>query len=273
MKNISVKTFFFSTTQTTKKIVAGIAGGLARMSGGKEVEDVDFTLPGTRKEPASFGGQDFVVAGIPVYAGRVPNVLLKYLRTVRGNGARAVAVAVYGNRHYDDALVEWKDILEEGGFKVIAAGAFIGEHSFSRILGAGRPDAHDMVQVEEFARRIYAKLSTQTLLEGVSLAGDRPYRPYYQPKDKDDSPVSILKVVPKTSSDCIRCGLCAALCPMGSIDEDDPSAITGICIKCCACIKYCPAGAKYFDDANYLWHKQELEDAFTLPRREPEFFF
>jgi ferredoxin len=60
---------------------------------------------------------------------------------------------------------------------------------------------------------------------------------------------------------------------MGSIDEDDPSAITGICIKCCACIKYCPTGAKYFDDPNYLWHKQELEEAFTSPRREPEFFF
>ena len=108
MKNVFVKTFFFSTTQTTKKIVTGIAGGLARMSGGKEVEDVDFTLPGARKEPASFGGQDLVVAGIPVYAGRVPNLLLKYLRTLRGNGARAIAVAVYGNRHYDDALVVWK---------------------------------------------------------------------------------------------------------------------------------------------------------------------
>jgi ferredoxin len=59
---------------------------------------------------------------------------------------------------------------------------------------------------------------------------------------------------------------------MGSIDVDDVSEIKGICIKCCACIKKCPVQAKYFDDANYLRHKSELENTYSSVRREPEFF-
>jgi len=271
--NFSINTFYFSATETTKKIVTGIAGKLAESSGGKAAENVDFTLPDARRSPASFTPQDLVVAGLPVYAGRVPNVLLNYLNETQGNGALTVAVVVYGNRHYDDALVEWRDILVSRGFKVIAAGAFIGEHSFSRILGQNRPDQQDLSRVAEFAGLIYQKLTAfQNAPKTVSVPGNKPYQPYYRPKDKDGNPVSILKVVPKTSDDCIHCGLCVSLCPVGSIDADDESRITGICIKCCACIKNCPMEAKYFDDENYLWHKQELENAFSSPRREPEFF-
>lgn len=80
------------------------------------------------------------VFGTPVIAGRVPNVLLKYLADIRGNGALGVPVVLYGNRNYDDALIELRDIMEAGGIRTIAAGAFIGEHSFSKVLGAGRPD-------------------------------------------------------------------------------------------------------------------------------------
>ncbi len=273
MMNKAIKTFYFSATGATKKIADAIAGELAKRFGVQSVGNVDFTLPEGRKEPASFSRQDIVVAGVPVYAGRVPNVLLKYLNTIHGNGALAVAVVAYGNRHYDDSLVEWRDILKSRGFQVVAAGAFIGEHSFSKILGGDRPDAQDMACVKAFARRIFEKLAaSHGRAETLSVPGNQPYQPYYRPKDKDGNPASILKVVPKTSIDCISCGLCASLCPMGSIDADDPSRITGICIKCCACIKNCPVAAKYFDDANFLWHKKELEVAFSSPRREPEFF-
>ncbi len=84
--------------------------------------------------------------------------------------------------------------------------------------------------------------------------------------------MDIRKVTPKTGDGCIRCMLCARVCPMGSIDFNDPSRMTGICIKCGACIKLCPQSAKYYDDENYLWHKRELEEKLTT-RREPELFF
>jgi len=267
-----INTLYFSATGTTKKIVTGIANRLSEnIVGNIEINTVDFTLPEPRKQAASFAKEDIVVVGVPVYAGRVPNVLLKYLKTIAGNGASAVAVVVYGNRNYDDALIELKELLELDGFRVVAGGAFIGEHSFSRTLGENRPDEHDMAAAVDFAGRIYKKMTAPGEIPTVAVKGNKPYRDYYKPRDKNGNPVDIRKVSPKTNSDCIDCKLCAESCPMGSIDAGDVSRVTGICIKCCACIKNCPVGAKYFDDENYLRHKQELEMQFT-ERREPEVF-
>ncbi len=268
-----ISTLYFSPTGTTEKIVSGIAEKIGENCGGQIVLDnMDFTLPGVREKTVSFDEDTLVVAGVPVYAGRVPNVLLKFFDKISGNGATAVAVVLYGNRDYDDALLEFKDILESRGFTVVAGGAFIGEHSFSTTLAGNRPDGRDMDVAAAFADKVYEKINTPGKTSSVVVKGNRPYRAYFRPKGPDGKSVSILKVAPKTNGDCIGCHLCAEICPMGSIDADDVSKITGICIKCCACIKRCPAGAKYFDDENYLRHKRELEEAYTASRREPEYF-
>ncbi len=271
--NRKINTLYFSPTGTTEKIVIGIAEKIAENYGGEiEINNIDVTLPEARKKALSFDKDTLVIAGVPVYAGRVPNVLLKFLSTISGNGATAVAVVLYGNRDYDDALIEFKHILEADGFSVIAGGAFIGEHSFSTTLAGNRPDQQDMAAAAYFAVKIVDKLKTPGEIPGVVVKGNIPYRDYYRPMDQNGNPVSILKVTPKTNSDCIDCKLCAEVCPMGSIDSENVSKITGICIKCGACIKKCPVGAKYFDDENYLRHKHELEAEFTGRRMEPECF-
>lgn len=270
--NKKINTMYFSATDTTKKVVTGIAKKFSENIDREiNINNIDFTLPEARKKPVSFTEEDIVIIGVPVYAGRVPNVLLKYLNIVTGNGALAVAVVVYGNRNYDDALIELKDILELNRFKVIAGGAFIGEHSFSKILGKDRPDEKDMAIVSDFANQIYRKITTQDKLESVVVNGNEPYRKYYMPKNRNGEPADIRKVTPKTNSDCNNCKLCAAVCPMGSIDYENTSKLNGICIKCGACIKKCPTHAKYYDDENYLKHKHELELEFAC-RREPELF-
>lgn len=267
--NHHVHACYFSATGTTEKIVLEVAGKLSEKAG-KSLDRVDFTLPQARENPCFFGEDDFVIVGVPVYAGRVPNVLLKYLKSVRGNGALAAAVVLYGNRDYDDALIELRDILTEDGFRVIAGAAFIGEHSFSRILGKGRPDQNDLAKADRFAELIDHKLALGKL-DTVDVKGNVPYRSYFKPKDSKNQPVDIRKVQPKTAETCTHCMTCAKVCPMGSISQDDSSLLTGICIKCGACVKKCPVGAKYFDDPDYLKHKTEMEIGLTA-RKEPELF-
>lgn len=263
---------YFSATDTTKKIVCSIAEKISEnIYGERNVNNIDFTSLDVRKKAVSFSEEDIVVVGVPVYAGRVPNILLKYLNSIVGNGALAISVVVYGNRNYDDALIELKDILELDGFKVIAGAAFVGEHSFSNTLAKNRPDKKDMNIANGFANQIYKKLMTQEQIQTVSVKGNKPYRKYYMPQDINGNPFDIRKVKPKTNNNCIDCKLCANVCPMGSIDSKDVSKLNGICIKCCACIKKCPVNAKYFDDMNYLKHKNELEYNFK-ERREPEIF-
>ncbi len=267
---MEINAMYFSATGTTERIIKKLSYELSMQSGKTHINFIDFTLPGVRKEPISFNAEDIVIIGVPVYAGRVPNVLLSYLNAIKSEGSLAVAVVVYGNRNYDDALIELIKILKLNNFKVIAAGAFIGEHSFSDVLAKDRPDEDDLVIVSNFSKQIYEKLSAQNKKE-ANVPGSIPCRPYYKPKDKHGNPIDIRKVTPKTNDNCTDCKLCVSVCPMGSIDYNNVSKFNGICIKCGACIKKCPVNAKYYDDENYLRHKYELEIEFAY-RKEPELF-
>ena len=254
---------YWSATGTTQTVVCTIAQTLAQCAG-TQIQEIDFTLPAARTVVQTFTEDDLVVFGTPVYAGRVPNVLLNYLHTIQGGGALAVPVVLFGNRNYDDGLIELRNLLEEDGFHTIAGAAFVGEHAFSRTLAAGRPDAGDLAQASAFAQNIWDKLQNTSCKTPVEVCGQTPVRPYYTPRDRAGHPINILKVKPKTRLEqCNQCRLCAKVCPMGSIDPQHPEQVAGICIKCCACVKKCPTGAKYYDDAGYLYHKEELELGYT----------
>lgn len=275
MKLEKIWAVYFSGTGTTRRTVERIAGGIASRLN-LPAESVDFSRPAVRQETLGFGEKDLVVFGTPVYAGRVPNVLLPFLRErIVGGGALAVPVVLFGNRNYDDALIELRNILAADGMHPIAAGAFVGEHSFSRVLGADRPNAEDEALMDEFAARVAALVAglDAAPVKSVAVRGQEPLRPYYTPRDRAGNPINILKVKPKTDlSRCGGCGLCADLCPMGSIDPADVSAVRGICIKCCACVKGCPTGAKFFDDAGYLYHQHELEAQYARPAENEVFY-
>lgn len=275
MKLEKIWAVYFSGTGTTRRTAERIAGGIASRLN-LPAESVDFSRPAVRQETLGFGEKDLVVFGTPVYAGRVPNVLLPFLRErIVGGGALAVPVVLFGNRNYDDALIELRNILAADGMHPIAAGAFVGEHSFSRVLGADRPNAEDEALMDEFAARV-AELAAgldAAPVKSVAVRGQEPLRPYYTPRDRAGNPINILKVKPKTDlSRCGGCGLCADLCPTGSIDPADVSAVRGICIKCCACVKGCPTGAKFFDDTGYLYHQHELEAQYARPAENEVFY-
>lgn len=253
---------YWSATGTTKKVVCTVAETLAQLAD-MPYEVIDFTRPAARESAPCFEEQDIVIFGTPVYAGRVPNVLLKYLQTIQGGGAYAVPVVLFGNRNFDDGLIELRNLLEADGFHTVAGGAFVGEHAFSKTLGAGRPDASDLQQAREFAGAIWKAMQEGTYHTPAQVAGNDPIHPYYTPRDRAGNPINILKVKPKTHEElCDGCGICVRICPMGSIDPENPSLVPGICIKCCACVKKCPTGAKYYDDPGYLYHKEELELAY-----------
>ena len=87
--------------------------------------------------------------------------------------------------------------------------------------------------------------------------------PYYTPLRADGTPAKFLKAKPLTDRDkCVHCGLCAKVCPMGSIDPETVEAV-GLCVKCQACVRRCPKGAKFFEDADFLSHVAMLEQNYT----------
>lgn len=268
---MKINLMYFSPTGTTKRIVKTFGESLSQAMGFSEIEELDITLKKDREKAYSFSSNDLLVLGVPVYAGRVPNVLKEFLSTIEGNGALGVAIVLFGNRSFDDGLVELRDIMKEAGFRVIGAGAFVGEHSFSKILGKDRPLAVDLEEVKEFAIKLFEKIQAACLEEDFHVDGEVPYRPYYTPRNMAGEAVKILKVKPRTNEDCTDCKLCVQLCPMGSISYDDPSEVPGICIKCGACVKFCPMSAKYYDDEGFLGHKEQIETTFIEPKENQWF--
>lgn len=270
---LKVWSMYFSGTGTTEKVVKKLADLIGDKLG-IERGNIDFTPKISREKEYSFTSEDVVIFGTPVVAGRVPNVLLKFLSTIKGGGALVVPIVMFGNRNYDDALIELRDILKNDNFIPVGAGAFVGEHAFSTILGKGRPDEEDFKVVEFLAEKVVENIESKKYLkEELFVKGETPYRWYYQPKDSQGNPIDIRKVKPKTNMEiCNRCGLCVEICPMSSIEKEHVDVVSGICIKCCACVKKCPLGAKYFDDENFLYHKEELEIDYAR-RGEVEIFY
>lgn len=263
-----INALYFSATDRTKKTVNIFADELSQKLG-LPIETYDFTLPRQRETFPEIKDA-LVVMATPTYAGRVPNLLLPFVEKFKAVDSVGVSIVTYGNRNFDDSLMELTKIMEPH-CTVIGSGAFSCEHSFSTILGKGRPDEHDIKVIREFADKVAEKVRSKNLT-AVTPKGEYPLRPYFTPQDRHGNKINFVKIKPLTDmSKCDDCKVCAEVCPLGSIDYDNVENVPGKCMKCCACVKKCHTGAKYFDDHGYIFHKEELEDIYSR-RSEPEYF-
>ena len=226
-------TAVFSPTGGTSKIAAAIAG--ARMG-----TRIDLCSP---VEPQEMPAGAPLLAVVPVYGGRIPAIAAQRLLALQGSGNPAIAVVVYGNRAYEDALLELKNVLTEAGHQVIAAAAFIAEHSIIRSIAADRPHADDLARAVEFGAAVEARLNGE--LSTVDVPGHAEYRPLPQ-----------MPATPLVTDACGGCGMCARKCPVGAIPLSDPrSTDAARCILCMRCVAICPRKARILPPP--------MEQAFT----------
>lgn len=218
----------FSPTGGTQKVSALLTGVLAG-----EVTSVDLTNSRVDFHTVQLTQEDVAVISVPSYGGRVPAVAVERLTMLNGHNARAILVCVYGNRAYEDTLVELEDAAKQAGFQVIAAVAAVAEHSIARQFASGRPDAQDVKQLSDFAKQIQDKLCGGDSSEPV-IPGNRPYKK-----------AGGAGMVPKPAKECTKCGVCAAECPVQAIDKENPKKVNEkACISCMRCISVCPHAAR-----------------------------
>ena len=174
---------------------------------------------------------EMTVVASPVFGGRIPSVVREKIEKFSGTGKKAVTIAVYGNRAYEDALLEMNDILTKCGFTVIASGAFVAQHSMAPEVGAGRPDGEDEKEIHKFAETV----KNSTAVENVQVPGNRLYKPEMN-----------LPVAPISLPSCTKCGKCVTVCPTNAISVADGAVITDIekCILCMACTHICTEQAR-----------------------------
>lgn len=218
----------------TVEIVFSPTGGtekVARIFGecwGENIVKIDLSDAAADFSRYVIGKDDRVLIAMPSFGGRAPAVAVERLKQIAGNGADCTLVCVYGNRAYEDTLVEMEDAAKESGFRVVAAVAAVAEHSIMHQYAAGRPDAADREQLEQFARQIAEKATPVDF-----VPGNRPYKK-----------AGGAGLVPKADKKCTKCGLCVKRCPVQAIDPVSITADPKKCIACMRCVEQCPEKAR-----------------------------
>lgn len=249
----------FSPKGTTRITALTIAQACASTL--TEVNLLDQKQANTKRQ---FEKNELLIVAMPVYSGRIPSICTAVLENLKGSGTPAIAVVTYGNREYDDALLELVNILEAQDFFVVGAAAFIAEHSVFPTVATNRPDAKDKAVMKEFAQKALACVNriSDVPFNRIKVNGNNNYRA-----------TSPIPLKPVTKKGCSNCKACSIICPtnaipIANVKETNHSS----CISCGACIKVCHTKARKYSGLVYNMARVQFKKRYDA-RKEPQMFY
>lgn len=249
---------YFSPNGNTEKVIKAASNRIC-----SNIAEYNL-LKAPLTEDIKVSDDSILIVAMPAYAGRIPELCVSMLHHLKGSKQPAIAIVVYGNRDYEDALIELKEILEAEDFCVIGAGAFIAQHSIFPQIAAGRPDANDLKLIDEFADHCSQLLTafSADCYQKIKVKGNTPY-------------IASGKVPmkPKGDSKCSGLCRCVELCPTHSISAENPKKTNkDTCISCAACIHVCPRHARAFHGITYKIATKEFLKS-CAEYKKPETFY
>lgn len=259
MKMRKIVSAWFSPMYHTREMAVALGKFLQKCFDGCALEERDLTCKAGNAE--NFASHDLLILAAPVYAGRIPNLFAKRLEEWHGDAGPAVLLASYGNRAYDNALAELRNMATFAGFAPVAAAACIARHTIADVYAQGRPDKNDLRELSDFAVKI-AELIKNDKSGPLAVPGEIP-----------DKKAAAMVLPQSLNENCVMCGICWQNCPSGAIEPDNPGHVDkDKCICCMRCVNVCPQKARMADPAFINGIIKKLEPLCSAPRQN-EFFY
>lgn len=234
--NSDYTVIFFSGTGNSRYVAEKIAAGLdcALVDLGKKIKNSDYSPLKTGKN---------VVAVVPIYFFRLPDIVRDYLQKIRLCDAENIwYVMTYGGQFgncdkYNRNLSEAMSLNHMGTCGV--------EMPCNHITMMDTPDA-EQIQLKLKDADDAARSLIDLLMAGKAF---KACSPSFADKAKSIVSPLISSVMIKdksffSSDKCTGCGTCEKLCPLNNISLiDGKPRWGGRCTHCLACINLCPAQA------------------------------
>ena len=131
---------YFSPSGDTARLTKRVAEEIATRMDDACIENLSVSyidlLRNPLMEDCTFDEETIVVIGIPAFTGRVPLPCVKMIQKMHGKNTMTVCLVDYGNSSYGDALYELYTFMEDQGFSVLSAGAFVSQHVIFKKIAA-----------------------------------------------------------------------------------------------------------------------------------------
>jgi len=262
---LKTQAIFFSPTNSTQKIISTISDALKF----EKLHKINLTIPSKRKIQNVGADADIIIFGAPVYIGRIPSMIVPCIKNMIGKNRWIIPIVVYGNTKLDKALNNMIHLFREQGFRILGAGSFIGEHSFTCKdfkLAESRPDIKDLRKAREFGQKLREKL--QNTPREIEIVGEKPD---FSKLNQEYKARGLVKIIKAHEEKCTRCMGCWSICPTEAIDMFSIEIDEEKCFRCCACVKACKFDV-FKIKITMPKETEEIFMEFAKVRKEPEFF-
>ena len=238
MKNKSVDIYFFSGTGNTYLATEKIMETLER--GGCEVK----LAPIEKSDPLKVDLTNTIGIGFTIACWNTYPLVRRFIKNLpKADGTEAFVFCTMGDSSFK-AQAEYAKILEDKGYSLIGTKAFKMPNNFIAIQNEEKNKRKISLaypKIERFALDILdgkAETEKTSLFSNICFKISCVITGWWE---KSLSQKMMNLRVKKNL--CVKCGLCAKLCPTGNIVLTDYPAFKNKCQICLRCSSYCPKKA------------------------------
>ena len=245
---MNIVMIYFSGTGNSKYIVDYLGNKLKENNHNVKIYNIE-------QNPIIPIDTDLLVIGGPIYAGNVPEKLIRWvLRNVPESSANSIVYSTSAGLINANGVDSLAKKLSKKGYNILAKETYLMPRNF--YFGKYPKNTKDEVdkmledvnrQLDELVDKICLDTLSSKEFENKGVLG----------KDLLAETFSVMsRFMGKSFSvddNCIKCGICVKNCPENNInfDKDKNIRFSNKCMLCCRCIHNCPKNAINYKGKKY----------------------